>query len=108
MDAEEFITTLESAGYAPRPYSGRFMYGAQCVAVDTDESGEPLSYTDLLAMGANLALGCGDGVLDVFANTRLDSMGLGIVVYWPWLEWPDGRTYQAEDGPTYSSADGWQ
>lgn len=56
----------------PYAYSGRYMYGAHCVAINLDNAGE------LFMLGAMLAK---HEVDPEIPNT--DSMGRGIVAYWP-------------------------
>ena len=70
--AERLIEKLEDAGFEPRAYSGRSMYGKECVAV----SGRISEYEVGQAVGKG------------FGKPLTDSMGLGIVVYWPNHEWP--------------------
>ena len=33
-------------------------------------------------------------LVEVFKGTRSDSMGMGTIIYWPRMEWPEG----VEDG----------
>lgn len=70
MTAQELIDALEEHGYQWREYSGRSMYGKQCVGVDLS------SDADLW----NLARALAD--FDVKAP-KTDSMGRGIIAYWP-------------------------
>ena len=81
---KKFIEALEDAGYDPKPYSGRGMFGKQCVSV----SEEDVTAWDI-AHGL-WYLVPEDEHLDV-PEPRQDSMGLGIVLYWPSYEWPEGR-----------------
>jgi hypothetical protein len=64
-----------------RSYSGRGMFGKECVAVETDLD----AWTLALAMAD-----INNGELDLFGlgKPRQDSMGLGTVLYWPHMEWP--------------------
>lgn len=71
---QELIDALEDADLHPRSYSGRGMEGAHCVAVSGD--------VDPYEVGA--AVGPG------FDTPRQDSLGKGIVIYWPRYEWPKG------------------
>lgn len=68
---------LEDAGYEPRAYSGRAMFGKQCVSVVLDSEG------DIWNVARNL-----DANTNVPAP-RTDSMGRGIVIYWPSAIWRD-------------------
>ena len=78
---ERFIETLESEGFEPRSYSGRGMYGKECVSVSGD---------DVSVWNVARALWYdrdGDQQLNV-PEPRQDQLGLGIVLYWPSFEWP--------------------
>lgn len=63
------------AGYDVESYSGRGMYGAECISVQLDNT------TELLEMGMRLSEVGAD--LDDIRGVRVDSMGQGLVVYWP-------------------------
>jgi len=87
------------------------MYGAQCVAItqirdeDSDDGGwRDLVVSDLAMLGWNLAGGAvGEDEWELEAverhlsQTRTDSLGLGIVVYWPGELWPAGLEATATD-----------
>ena len=108
MDATLFIETLEYAGFPPRSYSGRGMYGRRCVAVDTGPDGGDIGASDLAWLGAALiraalempdGAGLADDIMDdIRGGSRVDSMGRGIVVYWPAVEWPDDMPDPWTDG----------
>lgn len=94
IDAATFRAIAEQAGYVVRCYSGRGMFGRQCVAIDETENGVPVLVQDLMTMAGALALyGVGtydvdhDTMLDVLADAETDNMGIGIVVYWPSIAW---------------------
>lgn len=84
MDTETLKHYLHGAGYQTRPYSGRGMYGAVCLAfeVQTDEE-------TLVGAVANIVAIVDDAdereqLADEFARARTDSMGRdGVVVYFP-------------------------
>lgn len=69
-------------------YSGRMMYSTKCPAVYVDSMGEAMAF--LVAIAAVQAeADRGDDVYDLIElakSTRNDSMGMGIVAYWPYLE----------------------
>lgn len=58
---------LENAGISTRSYSGRGMYGAECLAAVARTAQDV--YAELSAREIRAA--------------RTDSMGLDVVVYWP-------------------------
>mgnify|MGYP001221630124 CR=1 FL=1 len=66
----ELIQKLENSGYDWRRYSGRFMYGAECVGVYVEDS------VELWRMAAEIGPEFSDDV-------QIDSLGRGWIVYWP-------------------------
>jgi hypothetical protein len=76
-EVQQFIDALEDAGYEVTSYSGRGMYGKECVSVNGDVSEWEIAR----------ALWFNDEHEDVPAPRR-DQLGLGIVLYWPSYEWP--------------------
>ena len=82
------LDLLREVGCEPRAYSGRGMYGRDCVAVDVKHAGEAL------ALGVKLALRAGMDADDrvLLANLgepRRDSMGRDEIVYWSRVAWPE-------------------
>jgi hypothetical protein len=73
--AEQLKAAITQGGFKPRTYSGRGMFGVHCVGVNLDSSGE------LLSLGVAL----GKAGVDV-GTPLLDSMGLGVVAYWPAIQ----------------------
>ncbi len=69
MTSETLIRKLEAAGFEPHSYSGRAMFGRQCVAVS----------------GGGMFVWPATAVL---RGWRQDSMGRGAVIYWPEVAWP--------------------
>ena len=72
IDAQELTDALEDAGFDVEPYSGRAMFGVECVSIRLDSESElwSLAY-DLAEQGVKVPA------------PRLDSMGRGLVAYWP-------------------------
>lgn len=114
LDSRLVMNWLVGAGYEPVRYSGRAMYGKQCVAV-------AVARAETLAVGARLALAAVDGLAEendadsswdlceafavvleqvsaLMLQARQDDLGLDAVVYWPVLEWPIGRRPVGEGG----------
>lgn len=75
-------TVLTDLGYEPRAYSGRGMFGEKCLAVDLDGSAATL-WASLYGPTAALSDGDDGIVAKAIRNSREDSMGHGIVVYFP-------------------------
>lgn len=82
---DDIATSLEHNPYPN--YSGRGMYGRNCAGIELDGD------ADLLALGAVIAEMVEDEDLktSLMRGVRLDSMGLGIIAYWP--------SIQCEDSP---------
>lgn len=79
---EKFIEALEDAGYEPKSYSGRGMYGKKCVSVHGDDVSE-------WDIARNLFNETHDGEFDNVPAPKQDQMGRGIVLYWPSYKWPE-------------------
>ncbi len=83
MKAETWINALRNEGHAPRAYSGRGMFGKQCVAITVADwalAAMDLSDSSLPKGGKTL-----------LRDARTDSMGKQTVVYWPDMEWPEDK-----------------
>jgi hypothetical protein len=70
------ITRLLNAGLTPRSYSGRGMFGRECVGVSLDR-------------GQELTVNAG--------TASWDQLGMGRIAYWPRHEWPKGQVYAHEN-----------
>lgn len=81
---------LEDAGCEPYAYSGRAMYGKECVAVDIDGSIGNFFADFLTEMGETLSgEELEEAVLEsarAFRGMQTDSMGRGLVLYFPNVE----------------------
>jgi hypothetical protein len=92
MDAAKLVGLLEDANHKPRSYSGRGMFGKECVSVSLDR------HTDVSEFFADVLEVLCDSkeyetiyeFIRLMRETRTDGMGLGIVVYWPGIEWTEG------------------
>ncbi len=79
LKGKKLYDILEDEGFEPRSYSGRGMFGRNCVSVHSSED-ESVS---LWQLAASLA------AYDI-PEPITDQLGLGYVYYWPSYEWPDG------------------
>jgi hypothetical protein len=68
MDSHELIDALSTLGLNPRSYSGRGMYGHECVGASVEDPGD----------------------YELPKGWRMDSLGKRYIVYWPDAEWPEG------------------
>ena len=92
MTSEKFLELIDNAGLTARSYSGRGMYGEECVAITTggDNGSSEHAVVAVLIMEA-VSDGCGDEMTKLMKSTRTDSMGRNSVMYWPTMKWPEGR-----------------
>jgi len=79
-----FIDALREAGYEPKSYSGRGMYGTSCVSIHGGDDKRLTAWgvAKELWYGVDVAY-----VLDI-PEPQQGQLGLGIVLYWPSYEWP--------------------
>lgn len=90
------INELEQSDWVPYSYSGRGMYGRRCIAVNFEKDGElpefalRLAYSLYYEGSLHIAEMLTD-LASIFKGTKVDSMGRGIVAYWPDLDWPGAR-----------------
>jgi hypothetical protein len=83
---KSLIDALIDSDFTPKSYSGRGMYGKTCVSVSGggDDSERPSAWN----IARELFNEHYDGEFDNLPEPKQDSMGLGIVLYWPSYEWP--------------------
>lgn len=67
IKAIDLCRNIRAQGFRPRSYSGRGMYGAECVGVSLDSPG------DLDSEG--------------LPRATQDSLGRGVILYWPGAKW---------------------
>jgi hypothetical protein len=81
---ENLVRLLTDAGFPPRSYSGREMYGKKCLGIVLESSSGlwPLA----------IELGKHEDDLPYTFTQRepkTDSLGLDVIAYWPGVEWID-------------------
>ena len=89
MNSKQFqalVELIEDAGFEARAYSGRGMYGQNCLGVTADCNPARVVACILLQ-----ALEAADGelneLLTEFQNVHCDSLGMGSIVYFPSIAW---------------------
>lgn len=105
LTPERLRELFEDAQHMPHAYSGRGMYGEVCLAVTTDSASEAATVI-LDVVQAAAKNGTTEDVIeviDMLRGSRTDSMGRGVVVYWPDIRWADcgeaeDREEDEEDG----------
>lgn len=96
ITAENLVSILVELGEDVRDYSGRGMYGERCVGIN-------VSSANAVQFGFQLACDIGIRLLDELGSMdaqdvldelsgleiQTDSLGKGIIVYFPKLKWSD-------------------
>lgn len=97
------IKTITRADFTVRSYSGRGMYGTQCLGFEVDE------YVSLLQVAADLIDSVSEDNMEALAQvlreSRTDSMGRGQIVYFPHVEWQE--EWDASEEDDYSPGEKW-
>ena len=73
---------LEDNDYECRSYSGRGMYGKECLGVTIDSDKNIFS----IGLMVGQELGHNDYIEDI-DDVRYDNMGLGTIIYWPRIKY---------------------
>lgn len=79
---ERLTEIIESAGYEAESYSGRGMYGKQCVSFSA-EVRDMSALADLVERAEDT-----DEAADILRGMTTDRLGLGTVFYWRRVAWP--------------------
>ena len=86
MSARKLQELLLAAGYAPGSYSGRGMYGAECLSVALSGS-RVRAYAAAAHLARDLKRiarrGEGATITRAVATASCESLGQGVVFYWP-------------------------
>lgn len=87
MEAKKLIELINNcADYTARLYSGRGMYGKECIGVSVEDNYTFIS--DLLAYARYNDIEVLDQLIDLIAKTSEDSLGLNTILYWRSIQWP--------------------
>jgi hypothetical protein len=119
MDAKKLIELIEDSGdYRAQSYSGRAMYGKNCVGVRIrrDKSvfefvADLLETVDAHSDGEDELSDNISEVASVLRRARTDGMGLDTILYFPRIEWEGDNTdeepddYDDDDGLSDAEAD---
>lgn len=93
---ETITETLDDMGIEYRSYSGRGMYGDECLGVDCDRS-EAASIPAKLVLEL-MAAGEREAAETVaMAQIRTDSMGLGQIVYFQDIKWERSTSHPVDE-----------
>lgn len=87
VDFEELVKIIADAGYTARSYSGRGMYGNECLGVSCDSPEEfRMDVLDSVEGTDDYA-----EVSRVMRGMRTDSLGRRYIAYFPGVEWEEDR-----------------
>lgn len=104
IDPKKLIEVIESANFEVRSYSGRAMYGKDCVGIDVRQG---VSQFQVGVAVAQMAMTLGyEDLADDLADERVvsDSMGYDTIVYFPNVPWPKDEEGDVDDEPGDDSA----
>jgi hypothetical protein len=88
MDAKKLIALInESGDFAARSYSGRAMYGRRCVGVTCTNQFKALASITEGVVWDDEPETMREWI-ETMDETRIDSMGIDVIIYWPRIEWP--------------------
>jgi len=96
MTFHELIEAFNAAGYEPRSYSGRGMYGVKCLAVTCENPANMIRRVIKVSVAYETREHTIDLIEDL-NNPQEDSMGTKSVVYWPGIRWEGPDTVDAEE-----------
>lgn len=97
MNKHTLQLTLEELDYTTRSYSGRGMYGKECLGVELGalkDVGELVA--DLIEAAADDP-NCTSSIASAARQMSWDNLGLGIIVYFPSVPFVDVGTDDRED-----------
>lgn len=89
MNCHELCDIFEDLGFTAFSYSGRGMYGKRCLAINIDRG------KNLFELGGQVARRVDelstDGEIDFewMSDARTDSLGKGVVLYFPEIPWDE-------------------
>lgn len=78
---------FENAGFETRSYSGRSMYGKECLGIKCDSAIEAIFETITEAIIRDTDHVQTIALIDELRDYHIDSLGLGSILYFPNLEW---------------------
>lgn len=99
MTNKQLQNIIEMAGYETRTYSGRGMYGKECLAFTVDgREGRASSFAvaaDLMDAAIEAGEDFIEPLIEAMRGIRTDSLGLGTVFYFPSVA-VDGLRFEGE------------
>lgn len=101
MKTRDLTDAIDGAGYQPRSYSGRGMFGRKCVGVVTEQGMSPFKIAADIALHLVSSSGSHSSAEEKLhelteLNVKQDSMGLDTIIYFPDVQWEDSQTEDEE------------
>ena len=97
MTSKQLQDIIEMAGYETRSYSGRGMYGKECLAFTTERETSSFAVAaDLIAAAIDAGEDFIEPVLAAMRGVKTDSLGRGAVFYFPSIA-VDGLRFEEDD-----------
>lgn len=86
ISAKQLIECIEAGGHEARAYSGRGMFGKQCVGFTIE--GHPIAVgAGLMLEAANISDDMANELLEAMESVASDALGLRTIVYFPSVAW---------------------
>jgi len=96
MTNKQLQNIIEMAGYETRTYSGRGMFGKECLAFTAERETSSFAVAaDLMAAAIDAGEDFIAPVIEAMRGIRTDSLGLGTVFYFPSVA-VDGLRFEGE------------
>ena len=98
MSKSTLQTMIEYAGFETRSYSGRSMYGKECLAVTSDEAApEVLTLLFEEVIMKHPSEEEKEAFAEALRGFKTDSMGRGTVIYWPNVKYVENEDEEDEE-----------
>lgn len=99
MNAEELTEIIEEAGYETRKYSGRNMYGRECVGFEVEHGEQFKAIADIMYTYTEIHLNTDDEFLnelsklaETLGRVKLDEMGRdNYILYFPQIKYAEEK-----------------
>lgn len=89
---------FEEANIETRSYSGRSMYGKECLGVDIGRSSLGSFIADVIeGMESQVGAENREEIAEAFRSMSTDSMGLGMIVYFPSVPYEGEGSEDSDD-----------
>lgn len=99
MEFDKIVEIISDSGHDVRSYSGRYMYGKECLGVTCDD---PIRFVlDVMVYAHSMCVSDSDPVFEktasILKNYRTDDMGKRQIIYFPEIAWEGDDSQNDED-----------